>query len=97
MGQVHVHGRSVGQGCQQWDVAQLSTAEEPGTARAAEARVSHGPAVLKVAQDCLRGQPAVQMMGTSWCGFSSLPAMWVPTVDIPKGSGAGQREGADSP
>lgn len=64
MRQIHVHGRSMGQVCQQWDVAQLSTAAESRTARAVEARVYHGPAVLELAQDHLRGQPAVQTTGT---------------------------------
>lgn len=35
------------QGCPQWDVAQLSTAGEPGTARAAEVMMSLGPAGLE--------------------------------------------------
>lgn len=88
MGKVHVCERSVRWGCQQLNAAQLSTAEKPGTTRAAEAWVSHVPAwsVLDIAQNSLRGQPTVGMMSTPWCGDKSGSASWVAAVNIPKGS-----------
>lgn len=88
MGQVHVCGRSVRWECQHSEAAQLSTAGKPRTTRAAEARVSHVLAwsVLEVAQNSLRGQPAVGMTGTPWSADTSQPATRVAAANILKGS-----------